>query len=84
MLDPDPHPDPHLINADPQPCIKLYSTGTCSPPLSDGLAVEDKDLEEGVHEKDPVRLDGGGIQQHRFRGTLRSKKYLRFWKSDFV
>jgi hypothetical protein len=71
-----------MLDPDPQPCIKLYST--CSPPLSDGLAVEDEDLEEGVHEEDPVRLNGGGIQQHRLRGTLHNKKYLRLWKSDFV
>ncbi len=30
MLDPDPYPDPHLINADPPPWIKVstYGTGT--------------------------------------------------------
>ena len=26
-------------------------------------------LEEGVHEKDPVRLDGRGVQQYRLGGA---------------
>ena len=27
--------------------------------------MEDEQLEEGVHEQDPVGLDGRGVQQHR-------------------
>jgi hypothetical protein len=28
MLDPDPYPDPHLMNADPQPCFSSSSRQT--------------------------------------------------------
>ena len=34
------------------------------------LSVKDEDLEEGVHEKDPVRLDGGGVEQDGLRGPV--------------
>ncbi len=30
MLDSDPYPDPHLINADPKPCFILFRTSTPS------------------------------------------------------
>ncbi len=46
MLDPDPYPDPHLINADPQPCLglgygfknlkKIYSLRQSYLPLGEG------------------------------------------------
>ena len=41
-----------------------------SSPLSDGLTVEDEDLEECVHEEDPVWLDAGGVEQHRLGRTI--------------
>jgi len=28
--------------------------------------VKDEDLEKGVHEEDPVRLDGRGVEEDRF------------------
>ena len=41
-----------------------------SSPLGDCLPVEYEDLEEGVHQQDPVRLDGGGVEKDRLRRTL--------------
>ncbi len=32
--------------------------------------MEDEQLEEGVHEEDPVRLDGGGVEEHGLRGPV--------------
>ena len=29
--------------------------------------MKDEDLEEGVHEEDPIRLNGGGVEQNRLR-----------------
>ena len=34
------------------------------PPLSDLLAVEDEDVEEGVQKEDDVWLDGYAVQEH--------------------
>jgi len=38
--------------------------------LSDGLSVEDEDMEEGVEEEDDVGFDGDRVEEDGLRGDV--------------
>ena len=48
---------------------------SCLPSLVDGLSVEYEQLQEFVHEEEPVRLDGAGVEEDLLRGPLKVYAY---------
>lgn len=52
------------------------------PPLCDCLAVEDEDVEEGVEEKDDVRLDRDTVQQHGLWWCVERVRHERWLNHD--
>jgi hypothetical protein len=46
-----------------------------NPPLNDKFSVEDKNVEEGVEEKDNVVFDGYTVEKYGHRGSIESVRH---------
>jgi hypothetical protein len=65
MLDPDPYPNPHLINADPQPCLMvIYLTWNVLEDLA--ASCDGETPEQGDAARHPGDL---GIYSSRVRDS---------------